>query len=274
MMAGLALASNGYKIYFPSHSFVSVITEVPGSKIDGKFVVTKDENYLGINKGLRQPTKSELNKWASSYREPNLPINLSYLAEPVANQVNTLFESMGLGPVYTVDEMKTVLGPDLKLAYNAFLDLVQLVSKAGLVWGVSPYHVMTELKRDPNAYIMIDVRPDKEYNAFHIPGVLHVPKESLEGYLKTNPISKDRKIIFVCNAGISSANAALIAKGVGYRNVLSLAGGTAGWPTPGDVYDMPLVVGDKYLASSTATTQEPVEDLEAFEPVVGYRGGC
>ena len=259
MMAGLAIAADtDYDVYFPQGGFMACAMAVPGQKFAGTFIPTKDETVYGINEGLYRPTKEDIKKWSAEYNlRPDTSYGLGALAptvQPVAEALLKPFDFGGYLPALEGHpwDWATILGDDLDTMVNGGIEIANMLALAGgPIYGVSPFKVSEKIQKDPSSYVMIDTRPAYEYDAFHIPGVLHIPTKALKGYLQEFPIKSSRKIVTICNAGTGSAGAALIVRSTGHLKVLSLAGGTVGWPTPADQFGgQYLVVKDSMLADS------------------------
>jgi rhodanese-related sulfurtransferase len=65
--------------------------------------------------------------------------------------------------------------------------------------------------------LVLDVRPEKEYRAGHIPGALSVPVDTLEAALQTLP--RDREIVAYCRGPycVFSDEAVALLRSRGYR---------------------------------------------------------
>lgn len=77
--------------------------------------------------------------------------------------------------------------------------------------------------------LLIDVREDREWEQGRIPGARHLGRGVLERDIEKAVPEPDREIILYCGGGFRSALAADNLQKMGYRNVLSLAGGWRGW---------------------------------------------
>ena len=77
--------------------------------------------------------------------------------------------------------------------------------------------------------VVIDVCEASEFAVSHIGGAKNIPlgqlKEKLVGVVK----NKELPLIFVCQTGRRSSNAAGVAKGLGYLKAQSLNGGLSAW---------------------------------------------
>lgn len=86
-----------------------------------------------------------------------------------------------------------------------------------------------------NADLLIDVREADEYSTAHIPGAVNIPRGLLEFKLSNDPQLTERtlKLVLYCKNSGRSALAADALREMGYRNVLSLAGGIEAWQAAG-----------------------------------------
>jgi rhodanese-related sulfurtransferase len=83
--------------------------------------------------------------------------------------------------------------------------------------------------------ILIDVREDGEWAAGHAAEAQHLGKGVLERDIEKQFPDANTEIIMYCGGGFRSALTCDVAQRMGYKNVLSLAGGykamvQAGWP--------------------------------------------
>ncbi len=103
-----------------------------------------------------------------------------------------------------------------------------------LVKEVSVDQARARLAANPAA-VLLDVREDSEWQAGHAVEARHLGRGVLERDIERLYPDPDAEIIMYCGGGFRSALACDVAQRMGYRNVLSLAGGykamtTAGWP--------------------------------------------
>lgn len=82
---------------------------------------------------------------------------------------------------------------------------------------------------------VVDVREPQEWSQGHLPHARHVPLSRLRAAPKA-ALPRDN-VIFVCAAGVRSADAARVAVANGLATVYNLTGGTKGWVRAG----LPLV---------------------------------
>src|ERR1044072_7089508 len=80
---------------------------------------------------------------------------------------------------------------------------------------------------------LIDVREDKEWEAAHAAGAVHLGKGIIERDIETTVPDKDTELILYCGGGYRSALAADALQQMGYTNVFSMAGGWKAWNEAG-----------------------------------------
>ena len=80
---------------------------------------------------------------------------------------------------------------------------------------------------------LIDVREDKEWDAAHAAGAIHLGKGIIERDIETAVPDKSTELILYCGGGYRSALAADALQHMGYTNVFSMAGGWKAWKDSG-----------------------------------------
>jgi len=80
---------------------------------------------------------------------------------------------------------------------------------------------------------LIDVREDKEWEAAHAGGAIHLGKGIIERDIETTVPDKNTELILYCGGGYRSALAADALQRMGYTNVFSMAGGWKAWNEAG-----------------------------------------
>lgn len=88
--------------------------------------------------------------------------------------------------------------------------------------------VKTKLDRGEH-FLLIDVREESEYAKDHLPGAMHLGKGILERDIEVRVPDPNTPIVLYCGGGFRSALAADNLQKMGYRKVLSMAGGIRGW---------------------------------------------
>lgn len=89
------------------------------------------------------------------------------------------------------------------------------------------------LRAGDAAGLLIDTREPAEWAAGHIAGAQAVPRGILEGKIEQLAPDPEQPIVLYCASGGRSALAADSLQRMGYRNVLSLAGGFSAWQEAG-----------------------------------------
>jgi rhodanese-related sulfurtransferase len=84
-----------------------------------------------------------------------------------------------------------------------------------------------------DAFHLVDVREDREWEAGHLPGAIHVGKGVIERDIEKAIPDHDAQIILYCGGGYRSALAADNLQKMGYQNVVSMDGGISGWHQAG-----------------------------------------
>jgi rhodanese-related sulfurtransferase len=78
-------------------------------------------------------------------------------------------------------------------------------------------------------FVLVDVREDREYDADHIPGAVHLGKGVIERDIENAYPDLDTELVLYCGGGFRSALAADNLQKMGYTNVISMDGGIRGW---------------------------------------------
>jgi rhodanese-related sulfurtransferase len=79
----------------------------------------------------------------------------------------------------------------------------------------------------------IDVREDGEFATDHAKGARHLGKGVIERDIETVIPDKEAQIVLYCGGGFRSALAADTLQQMGYRRVISMAGGIRAWREAG-----------------------------------------
>lgn len=80
---------------------------------------------------------------------------------------------------------------------------------------------------------VIDVREESEWAAGHIKGAEYIGRGVLERDVETRIPDKNAELILYCGGGFRSALSADNLQSMGYKNVLSMAGGWREWQSKG-----------------------------------------
>lgn len=107
-----------------------------------------------------------------------------------------------------------------------FTQLVNEVKKE--IREIRPDELAAMKERGEN-FALIDVREPDETAKGTIPGAVPIPRGVLEVNIDQVTTDKDKKIVVYCGGGSRSALAVYNLQKMGFRNVLSLGSGFAGW---------------------------------------------
>ena len=88
-------------------------------------------------------------------------------------------------------------------------------------------------KMQHEGHLLIDVREDREWEAGHAAGSIHMSKGTIERDIETRVPDPATKMVLYCGGGYRSALAADALRQMGYRDVISLDGGWRAWNQAG-----------------------------------------
>lgn len=92
---------------------------------------------------------------------------------------------------------------------------------------------LSERLGDDGRPLILDVRTDREYEAGHVPGALHIPHTRLAERLSDLPAGKEDGIVVYCERGPRATTAENILEDAGFREVRTLEGHMANWRAEG-----------------------------------------
>jgi len=84
-------------------------------------------------------------------------------------------------------------------------------------------------RADNPTAVLVDVREDREWEAGHAAGAVHVGKGVIERDIEGLVPDKATELILYCGGGFRSALSADVLQRMGYTNVTSMAGGWRAW---------------------------------------------
>jgi sulfur-carrier protein adenylyltransferase/sulfurtransferase len=87
--------------------------------------------------------------------------------------------------------------------------------------------------------VFLDVREPDEYDQGAIRGAVHIPRGNLEFNVEARLTDKAARVVVYCAAGVRSAFAAKTLQELGYRDVVSMAGGFNRWKDDGLDFEVP-----------------------------------
>lgn len=83
------------------------------------------------------------------------------------------------------------------------------------------------------SHILVDTREDREWQAGHAAGAIHLGKGIIERDIEEAVPEKNTKLVLYCGGGFRSALVAEALTRMGYTNAISLDGGWRGWQAAG-----------------------------------------
>ena len=107
------------------------------------------------------------------------------------------------------------------------LVFIQLKLMAGAPKSVTSQMLTNMVNRESG--VVVDIRPQVEFNKGHIYGAINIPMSQLKDKLKDLEKYKNKPIIMVCANGITVSGACNILKKSGMEQVHKLAGGMGSW---------------------------------------------
>ena len=88
--------------------------------------------------------------------------------------------------------------------------------------------VKTRLDRGEK-FVLVDVREDREFDADHLPGAVHLGRGIIERDIEAKYPDLQTELVLYCGGGFRSALAADNLQEMGYTNVISMDGGIRDW---------------------------------------------
>jgi rhodanese-related sulfurtransferase len=90
---------------------------------------------------------------------------------------------------------------------------------------------LSQMRGGAHGPVVVDVRDREEYQAFHLPGSVSMPLDTLEKRLRDLP--RGREIVLVCHSGHQSPIAARVLHALGRSDLKRLDGGVVAWQQKG-----------------------------------------
>ena len=78
-------------------------------------------------------------------------------------------------------------------------------------------------------FAVADIRSEKDYNSYHIPGSIHVPFDQLANIEKLDLFDKSNTLILASNGNTKAGQAWILLKQMGFQDIFILAGGMNHW---------------------------------------------
>jgi molybdopterin/thiamine biosynthesis adenylyltransferase len=109
-------------------------------------------------------------------------------------------------------------------------------------------HEVNDRLNGNNDFTLIDIREKDEWDEGHLSGALFLPRGFLEVKVERMVTDKDGPILLYCAGGVRSALAAKSLNELGYKDVVSMAGGYGEWKNNGYDVVVPESVGKDQMA--------------------------
>lgn len=93
--------------------------------------------------------------------------------------------------------------------------------------GLSPTEATIWINRRKAA--VIDLRPEGEFKAGHLPGAKYVPSNEIATRIEKLKLDRKNPLILVCETGVSSRKAVAEVQKLGFAEVATLDGGVQAW---------------------------------------------
>ena len=128
---------------------------------------------------------------------------------------------------------------------TSFLLLIftELRRKATGMLAVAPTDAVKLINNDA---VVLDTRSAESFSRGHIVGARNVPIGELDGHLEKLSRFKNKPVVAVCDAGVTSTRAVKALRNSGFESVYNLKGGMAAWGQAG----LPVVSGKKTRSKS------------------------
>ena len=88
---------------------------------------------------------------------------------------------------------------------------------------------MIEEHKDDENLVILDVRPENEFKAEHVPGAINLDYNGHEFKRKVEKIDKTKNYIIYCRSGVRGEYFMGIMKELGFPHVYNILGGFVGW---------------------------------------------
>src|SRR5579859_4019835 len=126
---------------------------------------------------------------------------------------------------------------------DASRDILRRARQQVPEWTSAQVHDQLDQQSAPGSadddIVLVDVREKYEWNDGHIPGALHVPRGFLELQIEEAVPDKSKKVVLYCAGGVRSLIAGSTLQQMGYKDVISMAGGFGSWKGAGHNFVQP-----------------------------------
>lgn len=149
---------------------------------------------------------------------------------PYDRDLYFLLPDLGPAAVRSLMQSLTSIGLD-RVAGVFGTDAFDAWAASGGQFGSTPQLSIQQLKTNPNARYLLDVRNTSEWEGGHLTGARLIPLPELVERLAEIPTNAD--IVVHCQSGSRSAIAASVLKRAGHQKVSNLSGGFGAWVAAG-----------------------------------------
>ncbi len=95
---------------------------------------------------------------------------------------------------------------------------------------LAPTEVRGRLQSGKSDFVLVDVRSEKEFELWHLPGAISIPVREIAEPRSLAKLSREREIILYCNSGHESTKALSLLRILDYP-AFSMKWGMMGWRT-------------------------------------------
>ena len=114
----------------------------------------------------------------------------------------------------------------------------ELRRKASGMLAVAPTEAVKLINNDA---MVLDLRSAESFSRGHIVGARNVPMDQLDGNMEKLARFRNKPVVAVCDAGVTSTRAVNALRKSGFESVYNLKGGMSAWGQAG----LPVVSGKK-----------------------------
>ena len=119
----------------------------------------------------------------------------------------------------------------------------ELRRKASGMLAVVPTEAVKLINNDA---MVLDLRSAESFSRGHIAGARNIPMDELDGHMEKLAKFRNKPVVAVCDAGITSSKAVNSLRKSGFESVYNLKGGMSAWGQAG----LPVVSGKKTKSKS------------------------
>jgi rhodanese-related sulfurtransferase len=138
----------------------------------------------------------------------------------------------------------------------------------GRIESIAPKEAIEILNK--NEGVLIDIRDPAQFTARHIEGALNIPLKELNSFTPAEnfPDSiRNKKLLLICNSGMSSAHAVKILNKISITNVYNVSGGMQAWIS---VLNKPDACKFRNLLNSNRTRIDTFHDMNFVEQWIAF----